>query len=203
MYGSVTAGVVPGQGGAGKWTRGHSKFLRARDVAVIRHNDPTGAEHGLAVAKALRRVAASVRFMQLAGLPPKGDVSDWLDAGHTAAELSQLATTTPLHRTGRVRLQLPKLSRGEQEFRDLEALIAAESKRRTIYGLPIAPTEKLLLVLLAERGNPSQETLANYLGVSDRRVRQMVRHLCNTGWLTTRKSGRQLLYEVITSRRAS
>jgi hypothetical protein len=198
--GLISTCNVFGGGGAAKWTRGHSRFLRARDVAVICDNDPTGAEHGLAVAKTLRRVAASVRLMQLPGLPAKGDVSDWLNAGHTAVELFQLAAATPLHRAGRVPLQLPKISEAEREFRDLEALLAAERTRRTIYGLPIASTEKLLLILLAERGNPSQETLANYLRVTDRRVRQMVRHLCEAGWLAARKSGRQLRYEVITFR---
>jgi hypothetical protein len=36
-------------------------------------------------------VAASIRVIELQGLPEKGDVSDWLDQGHSVAELDALA----------------------------------------------------------------------------------------------------------------
>ena len=39
--------------------------------------------------------AASVRILDLEGLPPKGDVSDWLDQGHTKDELLELAAAAP------------------------------------------------------------------------------------------------------------
>ena len=41
--------------------------------------------------------AASLRLLQLPGLPPKGDGSDWLDAGGTADELRRLAAAAPAY----------------------------------------------------------------------------------------------------------
>jgi putative DNA primase/helicase len=43
------------------------------------------------VARSLHGIAASVRVLLLPNLPPKGDVSDWLDAGNTINRLNQLA----------------------------------------------------------------------------------------------------------------
>ena len=48
------------------------------------------------MAQALHDVAAEVRILRLPGLPPKGDVSDWLDAGHTADELHTLIEAAPI-----------------------------------------------------------------------------------------------------------
>jgi hypothetical protein len=45
-----------------------------------------------AVAAALHGVAASVTILELPNLPPKGDVSDWLDSGGTKDMLIDLAT---------------------------------------------------------------------------------------------------------------
>lgn len=77
-------------GGAGKWRSEYAPFLKDRHVAILPDNDEPGREHAAAVAKSLQGVAASVRMVELPGLPEKGDVSDWLDAGHTADELAEL-----------------------------------------------------------------------------------------------------------------
>ena len=84
-------------GGAGKWTREHSQYLRGRQVFVLPDNDEVGHNHAQQVAQSLLGIAESVRVVELPGLPPKGDVSDWLAAGGTAAELKRLseASTTP------------------------------------------------------------------------------------------------------------
>jgi hypothetical protein len=44
----------------------------------------------------LSRGGLTVRIVRLPGLAPKGDVSDWIAAGHTAAELTALVEATPL-----------------------------------------------------------------------------------------------------------
>ncbi|MBM3501672.1 MAG: DUF3987 domain-containing protein, partial [Armatimonadetes bacterium] len=58
---------------------------------VLPDNDQPGKQHAEQVARSLYGVAATVRILLLPGLPPKGDVSDWLAAGHTAEELRTLA----------------------------------------------------------------------------------------------------------------
>lgn len=79
-------------GGAGKWKPAHSQFLRDRDVLILPDNDDAGRAHADKILKSLSRQARSVRIVELPGLPEKGDVSDWLDAGGTLEELQALAS---------------------------------------------------------------------------------------------------------------
>lgn len=78
-------------GGAGKWRAEYSAPLKGRRVFVLPDNDEPGRKHAQLVREALTSVAASVRVIELPGLAPKGDVSDWLAAGGTRAELEKLA----------------------------------------------------------------------------------------------------------------
>jgi hypothetical protein len=78
-------------GGAGKWRPKYAESLRGRPVILLPDNDAVGKSHMEQVARSLLGVAASVKLLELADLPPKGDVSDWLAAGGTAARLLQLA----------------------------------------------------------------------------------------------------------------
>jgi hypothetical protein len=79
------------QGGAGKWRPEYSEALRGAHVALLPDNDEAGRKHAQTVSAALEGVAASVVVVELPGLPPKGDASDWLDAGGTPARLAELA----------------------------------------------------------------------------------------------------------------
>lgn len=76
--------------GAGKWKPHYNEALRGRKVAVLADNDDVGRKHADQVTAALFSVAASVLRVELPNLPPKGDVSDWLAAGHGPAELLAL-----------------------------------------------------------------------------------------------------------------
>lgn len=84
-------------GGAGKWQADFSRFFAAREVVIIPDNDGAGASHARQIAQFLTGIAASVRLLELPNLPPKGDVSDWLDAGGTAETLQSLTETAPLN----------------------------------------------------------------------------------------------------------
>jgi len=102
-------------GGAGKWRPALNVFLQGADVVVIGDHDPQskhpktgellwhsdgrpqlrGQDHAEHVAKQLLRVAIRLRLVRdLAEIWPetpwKGDVSDYLDAGKTAAELTEV-----------------------------------------------------------------------------------------------------------------
>lgn len=77
-------------GGAGKWRPEYGEALRGRRVFVLPDNDDAGRRHAAAVKRGLSEVAATVATVELPGLPEKGDVSDWLDAGGTADELRRL-----------------------------------------------------------------------------------------------------------------
>jgi hypothetical protein len=83
-------------GGAGKWQAEFSRYFSGRYVVILPDNDDPGERHALDVAQSLLPVAASVKIMRLSGLPPKGDVSDWLDAGHTKEELTAMVEAAPI-----------------------------------------------------------------------------------------------------------
>lgn len=84
----LTATTAPG--GAGKWQAEYSEALRGACVVILPDNDEPGKKHAEAVAKALAGVAAEIKVVELPGLPPKGDVSEWLAAGGTKEELLAL-----------------------------------------------------------------------------------------------------------------
>lgn len=78
-------------GGAGKWSDGNSAWLADRRVALLEDNDEAGAKDTAKKLASLRLVAGSVAVVPLDGLPEKGDVSDWLDAGGTPERLVEMA----------------------------------------------------------------------------------------------------------------
>ncbi len=82
-------------GGAGKWKPEYSEALHGRNVVILPDNDNPGQTHSEQVAASLHGVAESVKVVELPGLPEKGDVSDWLDAGGTRFNLWFLAKQTP------------------------------------------------------------------------------------------------------------
>lgn len=80
-------------GGAGKWRAEYNEHLRGADVVVLPDNDDVGREH--AIARSLHGTASRVRVLMLPGLKPKGDIINWLEAGHPAEELVRLADEAP------------------------------------------------------------------------------------------------------------
>lgn len=82
--------------GAEKWTSELNQYLKDRKVCILPDNDPPGQRHGQKVAHSLCMTAKETRVLNLPGLGPKGDIIDWLDAGHTREELFKLLENTPL-----------------------------------------------------------------------------------------------------------
>jgi archaellum biogenesis ATPase FlaH len=82
-------------GGAGKWLPEFNEYFRSRYVAIIPDNDDAGRKHAQKVAESICDIAASVKIIELPDLPPKGDVSDFLNAGHKRGEISILVDDTP------------------------------------------------------------------------------------------------------------
>jgi hypothetical protein len=80
-------------GGANKWPDELSEHFRDASVVILPDNDDPGREHARLVATKLTGIAANIRTLDLPGLPAKGDVSDWFDAGRTVEELWSLVET--------------------------------------------------------------------------------------------------------------
>jgi hypothetical protein len=85
-----------------KWRREHSAQLVSADIVVIPDHDPAGYAHADATCRGLLGVAKRVRMLVLAehwpDIPEKGDVSDWLAAGHTREQLDALIEQAPDYR---------------------------------------------------------------------------------------------------------
>jgi len=97
-------------GGAEKWTADLNQYFEGRDVYILPDNDEPGARHANQVVTALHGVARSIRTLNLPGLPPKGDVSDWLEAGGTAGDLVKLMKQAPASE------EQPRLVKSSAEF---------------------------------------------------------------------------------------
>jgi len=77
--------------GAEKWTDpSYAEALRGRRCILLPDNDEPGRKHVRQVALALAGIAAEVITVELPGLGPKEDVSDWIARGGTAADLEAL-----------------------------------------------------------------------------------------------------------------
>jgi hypothetical protein len=87
-------------GRGNKWTADLNQYFKDRNVYILPDNDESGRKHAQHVARSLNAVAASVRVVELPGLPPKGDVSDWLKSDTAGVELTKLAEAAPLWQPG-------------------------------------------------------------------------------------------------------
>jgi len=81
--------------GSGKWRDEYGQFLKGKTVIIIPDNDRPGREHAEDVKAKIKPFVDSVRLVELPGLPPKGDVSDWLDAGGTIDQLREIVGKVP------------------------------------------------------------------------------------------------------------
>ncbi len=82
-------------GGAKKWRSEHAAFLKDADVVLVPDNDPIGWQHIHIVGDSLVGIAKRIRVLMLPGLPPKGDVVDWVATGGTREQLDALVERAP------------------------------------------------------------------------------------------------------------
>jgi hypothetical protein len=137
-------------GGAGGWRAELNRHFAGADVVVLPDNDEPGRAHAAKVARGLRDVAASVRIVELPGLAPKGDVSDWIDAGGSVEDLQALVERAPAW---------------DPEAADPDAFVAHDAEELDAGAIP--PREWLLgrivcrgyLTVLAAAGGSGKTTL--------------------------------------------
>lgn len=86
--------VASTSGGATSWRPEFRLYLMGANVAIIPDNDAQGAAYAEEVAQDLSRVAKKVKVVNLLGLEDKGDLTDWLEVGHTQKELVALIRGT-------------------------------------------------------------------------------------------------------------
>lgn len=110
-----------GSGGAGKWLPQYNEFFAGRNVVILPDNDHPGREHAKQVTTAITTAApASLKILELPGIPEKADVFDWLAAGGRREDLERLVDATD-----------PEKVKGPEKFR-LE-LISSKQFAETDY----------------------------------------------------------------------
>ena len=87
-------------GGALKWCEDYTHQLitaGVKSIVIVPDNDEPGRKHADCVARSCQAAGLDVKLVTLPDLPAKGDISDWLDAGHTRDELIGLVENTALY----------------------------------------------------------------------------------------------------------
>ena len=86
---------------SGKWRGEFNPYLAGFDVVILPDNDAAGRAHAQQIVRNLAPVAASIRILELPGLPEGGDVSDWLDRNPdaTQSDFETLAEDCAAHLT--------------------------------------------------------------------------------------------------------
>lgn len=96
--------------GAGKWRDEYSVFLAGKIVVILPDHDEAGRAHAEQVARSVYPYTDHVKIVTLPGLPEHGDVTDWMNAGHTVEELLEqirLTTRWRPHDVGEPKILLP------------------------------------------------------------------------------------------------
>lgn len=86
--------VATTSGSTSSWRPEFRAHYTGADVVVIPDNDAPGRKYVDTVARDVLRVARSVKVVELPGLAEGEDLTDWLDAGHTAEEFFALVETS-------------------------------------------------------------------------------------------------------------
>lgn len=75
--------------GARKWREEYNEVLKGKDIVLIPDNDNEGREHMTQVAISLNSGAKSLKWIDLPGLPSKGDISDFIAGFDDKAEAAE------------------------------------------------------------------------------------------------------------------
>jgi RecA-family ATPase len=172
--------------GGSAWTPKIAAPLAGRDVVILLDNDAPGYKKAQAAAQALHSVAKSVRLVLLPELEDKGDVSDWLAAGHTKDELEEVCLAAAVWTPAGVVVVVP------DQHATIEPLVFVDiSTWRVGHGVP--PREwgvadllpKRNVALLSGEGAAGKTLLALQLGIA---------HALGRDWIGTLPEPGPFLY---------
>ena len=83
-------------GGAKNWKAELNRHFKGRRIVILPDNDEAGSAHADLVVSELFGVADMIKRLELPGLPLKGDVVDWLEAGNGLEALLAAVKDTPV-----------------------------------------------------------------------------------------------------------
>lgn len=77
-------------GGAGKFWPEVLPYFKGKNLILIPDNDAPGGDHMRRLAGEFQKTAVSVKIIELPGLEPKGDISNWISSGGTKDQFLDL-----------------------------------------------------------------------------------------------------------------
>jgi 5S rRNA maturation endonuclease (ribonuclease M5) len=104
VYGESVATTNPM--GADMWRDHLSDELTGKDVFVLPDNDEPGRRHAAKIAQSLTGKAASIKVVELSGLPEKGDVVEYFANGKTLENLLAEIVAAPEYAPPKARFAL-------------------------------------------------------------------------------------------------
>lgn len=111
-------------GGAGKWYPEVLQYFQGKNLILLPDNDTPGKEHMQRLAHAFKATAKSVKIIELPGLQPKGDISDWIIAGNTKDQLLDLCKKT---------FEVEEIEDPIDELNRTHAIVIVGSKVKILY----------------------------------------------------------------------
>jgi len=162
-------------GGSGKkWTSDLNQHFKDRHVYIIPDNDAQGHKHAEHVARNLKPIAKSVRIVELPSLPPKGDVSNWLESDSAGVKLAKLAAAAPLWEP--TPASEPPEAEAEDEAKPVSALLPSPNMPMAVARLFVAERclDDGVLTLHHWRGGWWQWRRSHWAEVEDREVRSLL-----------------------------
>jgi KaiC/GvpD/RAD55 family RecA-like ATPase len=108
-------------GGAGKWGDCGKYFQERTSVVIVPDNDEPGRRHAHEVATDLKQRGCNVKVLNLPDLPIKGDIYDWLKAGHKKEDLLGLVERCEEWSSGQVEVEDVQEPESERGFRLIRA----------------------------------------------------------------------------------
>jgi hypothetical protein len=137
--------VTTNAGGSKSWHSDLNQYFQDRDVVIVPDNDPAGEKWADTVFENLKGVAASIKVLRLPGLPDKGDISDWIEAGGTYEQLNQLLNAAPAHEDAAKTKEEPE--QPEESAEQAEPVRAKEPRFRfeTMADLRAMPPQEQLI----------------------------------------------------------
>lgn len=128
--------------GAGKWRNSYNESLKGKHIILIPDNDNPGREHMAKIGASLNGNSASLKLLNIPGLPSKGDVSDFIA---TFKDKTEAAERLAIMIDNCKRYKPPRKATLEDAILDIGQFHQLEISQRKVYLAPWLKEDAIIL----------------------------------------------------------